>query len=203
MKALLPFAAAIALSASSGHVVAAGRPGAPAMAQVDKGPLVPRPFPGSTPTRPSGPPPATPPPAPPPATTTVEAPAAPTDATTAAAAAQALQGVPLYPSAELIEGFDAGNGQTYYLYGTNAPYVTIVAFYKETLKNGGRELYRSPAMQQFDLGRFDQDSMSYPPSVVVKDYAWNGSEGYLAVSGTTPKRYHTIIQIVPPPSPAR
>jgi hypothetical protein len=39
--------------------------------------------------------------------------------------------------------------------------------------------------------------MAYPPSVVVKDYTWNGGTGYLAVSGTTEKRYRTIIQIVP------
>ena len=53
-----------------------------------------------------------------------------------------------------------------------------------------------PAMQQFDLGRFDEDAMAYPPSVVVKDYTWNNSPGYLAVSGTTEKRFKTIIQIV-------
>ncbi len=40
--------------------------------------------------------------------------------------------------------------------------------------------------------------MAYPPSVVVKDYTWNGSAGYLAVKGTTSKRYKTIIQVVPP-----
>jgi len=41
--------------------------------------------------------------------------------------------------------------------------------------------------------------MAYPPSVVVKDYTWNGSTGYLHVVGTTGTRYKTIIQIVPPP----
>ena len=52
-------------------------------------------------------------------------------------------------------------------------------------------------MQQFDLGRFDDDTMAFPPSVVVKDYTWNNSPGYLHVAGTTEKRYQTIIQIVP------
>ena len=52
-------------------------------------------------------------------------------------------------------------------------------------------------MHQFDLGRFQEQTMAYPPSVVVKDYTWNGSEGYLHVSGTTSTRYKTIIQIVP------
>jgi hypothetical protein len=53
-------------------------------------------------------------------------------------------------------------------------------------------------MRQFDLGRFQENQMAYPPSVVVKDYAWNGAPGYLAVSGTTEKRFRTVIQIVPP-----
>jgi hypothetical protein len=55
----------------------------------------------------------------------------------------------------------------------------------------------APPMQQFDLGRFQEESMAYPPSVVVKDYTWNGSEGYLFVVGVQEKRYKTIIQIVP------
>jgi len=52
-------------------------------------------------------------------------------------------------------------------------------------------------MHQFDLGRYQDETMAYPPSVVIKDYTWNGSEGYLHVSGATSKRYKTIIQIVP------
>ena len=52
-------------------------------------------------------------------------------------------------------------------------------------------------MHQFDLGRFQEQTMAYPPSVVVKDYLWNGSAGYLHVDGTTSRRFPTIIQIVP------
>jgi hypothetical protein len=110
----------------------------------------------------------------------------------------APEGTPVYPSAEFIDSYDAGSGQRYYLYGTNAPYGDVVAYYKNTLKNGGRELYRTPPMQQFDLGKFQEDSMAYPPSVVVKDYTWNGSAGYLMAAGATEKRYRTVIQIVPP-----
>ena len=33
-----------------------------------------------------------------------------------------------------------------------------------------------------DLGRFQEDTMAYPPSVVVKDYTWNGQAGYLHVA---------------------
>lgn len=111
---------------------------------------------------------------------------------------KAPEGTPVYPSAEFIDSYDAGLGQRYYLYGSNAPYADVVTYYKNTLKNGGREIYKAPAMQQFDLGKFQDDAMAFPPSVVVKDYTWNGSAGYLAAVGTTEKRYRTIIQIVPP-----
>lgn len=110
--------------------------------------------------------------------------------------------VPVYPSAEFLDVFDAGAGQRYYLYGTNLPYAEIVTYYRTTLKNGGREIYKAPGMHQFDLGKFQDDVMAYPPSVVVKDYVTPNSPGFLFVSGTTEKRYRTIIQIVPP-GPAR
>jgi hypothetical protein len=106
--------------------------------------------------------------------------------------------LPVYPAAEFLGSYDAGHGQRYYLYGTNAAYDTIVQYYRNTLRTGGREIFKQPLTRQFDLGRFDDDRMSFPPSVVVKDYTWNGSDGYLHVSGTTETRYKTVIQIVPP-----
>lgn len=114
------------------------------------------------------------------------------------APAEGSLGAPLYPAAVFLESLDAGKGQRYHLYGTDAPFADIVAYYKSTLKNGGRTLFQAPAMHQFDLGRFQEQTMAYPPSVVVKDYTWNGSDGYLHVTGTAQKRYRTIIQIVPP-----
>jgi len=110
---------------------------------------------------------------------------------------ETLGNAPIYPTAEFLESFDAGQGQRYYIYGSNTSYETIVTYYRSVLRNGGRELFKSPAMHQFDLGRFDGDRMAFPPSVVVKDYSWNNSPGYLFVDGTTEKRYLTIIQIVP------
>jgi hypothetical protein len=111
---------------------------------------------------------------------------------------QDLNGTPVYPGADYLDSYDAGRGQRYYLYGTNTPYPDIVIYYRNVLKNANnREIFRTPAMHQFDLGRFAEESMAYPPSVVVKDYSWNESPGYLVVSGTTEKRYRTVIQIVP------
>jgi hypothetical protein len=145
---------------------------------------VPRPFPGSgsqaSPARP-----------------TTEA-AQPLPPSEPAPASAAIGGAPVYPAAEFLQSFDAGSGQRYYLYGTNTSFAEIVQYYKNTLKAGGRELYKTPAMQQFDLGRFQDNAMAYPPSIVVKDYSGNGSAGYLFVDGTREKRFKTIIQVVPP-----
>ena len=162
---------------------------------------VPQPFPGAGSTPASNPKPAQP-------QSSAPRTSAPPATTPTAAAATPNRpagsgpdiGVPIYPTAEFLDSVDAGAGQRYYLYGVNAAYDAIVTFYKTTLKNGGRELFnKTPPTQQFDLGKFKDDTMVYPPSVVVKDYTWNGSTGYLFVSGTTEKRFRTIIQIVPPP----
>ena len=162
-------------------------------AQAQQGPLVPQPFPGSAP-KPVEPPTSSAPASP--ASLPVEA-VAPILEPPSAPRAQAPEGLPIYPTAEFIDGFDAGSGQRYYLYGTDMPFEDIVAYYRNVLKNGGRELFREPPMRQFDLGRYQENSMAYPPSVVVKDYTWNGAPGYLAVTGTAEKRYRTVIQIVP------
>ena len=50
----------------------------------------------------------------------------------------------------------------------------------------------------FEIGRFREETMAFPPGVTVKDYTWGGSEGYLeALPGGRSQRYRTIIQIVP------
>jgi len=118
----------------------------------------------------------------------------------AAPASPSATALPVYPAAQFLEIIDAGKGQQFHLYGTDASFAEIVGYYKTTLKSSGRVLFQGPLMHQFDLGRFDEASMAYPPSVVIKDYTWNGSEGYLHVSGTTSTRYRTVIQIVPAPS---
>lgn len=165
---------------------------------------VPRPFPGapappppSSPTSPA-PKPAQPQPQTPAGGTTTQ-PAAPASQPTPAPTAPSLPGVPpIYPTAQYLESIDAGSGQRYYLYGADAPFSDVVSYYRTVLKTGGREIYRTPGVQQFDLGRFDDGRMVYPPSVVIKDYAGGSSPGYLHVSGVTEKRFRTIIQIVPP-----
>jgi len=113
---------------------------------------------------------------------------------------EATLGVPVYPGAVYLGTFDAGRGQSYYLFGTKNSYTDIVNYYKIVLKDRGEEVFDAPGTYMFEVGKFREDSMVFPPGVTVKDYTWNGSEGYLAVNGTTGTRYPTIIQIVPPPA---
>ena len=151
----------------------------------------PRPFPSGT--SPSNPPPKTPG-APAPTPTAAPTPNAPQ---TGVASAAAL-GAPVYPGATPLEVIDVGQGQRLYLFGTNTPYAEIVAYYKNVLKSGGRELFKAPPMQQFDTGKFQDETMAFQPGVVVKDYTWNNQAGYLFIDGAKEERFKTIIQIVPP-----
>ena len=119
---------------------------------------------------------------------------APTDATL---------GLPIYPSAEFIATYDAGRGQRYYLFGTNNPFVQIVEYYRTVLKQRGELVYDEPPVHMFEVGRFREETMAFPPGVTVKDYAWAGSLGYLNPKrGAEPARFKTIIQIVPAPAGA-
>ena len=113
---------------------------------------------------------------------------------------EASLGVPIYPGAEYIASYDAGRGQRYYLFGTNAVFTEIVNYYKNVLKQKGELVYEEPAIHQFDLGKFREETMAFPPSVTIKDYTWGGSAGYLNPRrGKAPERYKTVIQIVPAP----
>jgi hypothetical protein len=111
---------------------------------------------------------------------------------------EATLGVQIYPGAEFLASYDAGKGQRYYLFGTNTPFAEIVNYYKTVLKQKGELVYPEPGIHQFDIGRFREETMAFPPSVTVKDYAWGGSAGYLNPKrGKQPARFKTVIQIVP------
>jgi hypothetical protein len=160
----------------------------------------PQPFP-----RPGEPKPAAPVqrPVEPPPQTPVQPPAQTTAAASPIGApSEASLGVPIYPGAEFIASYDAGRGQRYYLFGTNTDFGEIVNYYKNVLKQKGELVFEEPAIHQFDLGKFREETMAFPPSVTVKDYAWGGSTGYLNPHrGKSPERYKTVIQIVPAPVP--
>ena len=106
--------------------------------------------------------------------------------------------MPIYPSAQFIATYDAGRGQQYHLFGTNTPFVQIVEYYKSALKQRGELVFDEPPVHMFEVGRFREETMSFPPGVTVKDYGWAGSMGYLNPKrGAEPARFKTIIQIVP------
>ena len=105
-------------------------------------------------------------------------------------------GLPIYPGAQFIGSYDAGRGQRYHLYGANADFAQIVAYYRTTLKQRGELVYEIPQIHMFEVGRFREETMVFPPGVTVKDYA---PEGYMSFKANTPVRFPTIIQFVPSP----
>jgi len=105
-------------------------------------------------------------------------------------------GLPLYPGARFIASYDAGRGQRYYLFGVNSEFAQIVAFYRTALKQRGELVFEVPAIQMFEVGRFREESMVFPPGVTVKDYS---PDGYMSFKDKTPERFTTIIQVVPAP----
>jgi hypothetical protein len=153
----------------------------------------PQPFPKPGTAKPAAP--ATPPPAGQAVLPPQQPPPGPNDVPT-----EASLGVPIYPGAEFLTSYDATRGQRYYLFGTNAGFLEIVNYYKTVLKQKGELVYEEPAVHQFDIGKFKEETMAFPPSVTVKDYTWGGSAGYLNPKrGKQPERFKTIIQIVPNP----
>lgn len=110
-------------------------------------------------------------------------------------------GVQIYPGADFLASYDAGQGQRYYLFGTNASFDDIITYYRTVLKEKGDLVYEQPLVQEFDFGKYREDTMAFPPSVTVKDYSTGTTKGYMAFPpGKPPQLYKTIIQIVNAPS---
>lgn len=114
---------------------------------------------------------------------------------------EATLGVPFYPSMQFIESYDAGSGQRFYLFGAAAGFVDVVAYYRSVLKQRGELVFEEPPTHEFDIGRFNEATMAFPPSVTVKDFTWGGMAGYPNPrAGAEPARFNTVIQIVPIPA---
>jgi len=111
-----------------------------------------------------------------------------------------MLGVPIFPGAQFIASYDAGRGQRYFIFGSASSFVELVTFYRTMLKQRGELVYDVPATHSFDVGRYREETMAFPPGVTIKDYTYGGSAGYPnPKKGSTPERFPTIIQIVPPP----
>lgn len=169
-------------------------------------PAAPQPFPRAgvpQPPRGSAPAPAQPAPQAPP---TAGAPAATAPASSVPAVqsgpGESQLGVQLYPGAQFIASYDAGRGQRYYLFGTTGSFLDVVAFYRGALKQRGDLIFDAPATHQFDIGRFREETMAFPPSVTVKEFQSQVSPGYPNPRPNgTPARFPTVIQIVPVVTP--
>jgi hypothetical protein len=148
----------------------------------------PAPFP--KPAQPGQNPPPRTPPAPPPQTVKAQP--------TAGEPSEATLGVPIYPSAQFIASYNAGQGQRYYLFGSETDFLQVVTYYRNILKQKGELVFEEPPIHMFETGRFREETMAFPPSVTVKDYTWGDSKGYLNPKrGGKPERFKTIVQIVP------
>jgi hypothetical protein len=155
-----------------------------------QGQPVPQPFPrpGTPPTQV---PPAQPQPPPRPPQPEAETIDAPTESTL---------GVAVYPGAQFLGSYNAGRNQRFYLFGSSAEFTVLVTYYRTLLKQRGDLVYEVPATHQFDVGRFDDDTMAFPPGVTIKDFQSDLSQGYPNPKpGGQPARFPTVIQIVPAP----
>ena len=167
-------------------------------------PAAPQPFPRTGGQQPSRPAPAPAQPAPPPAQPSQPA----TQATAAAPQTQPAGpdetqlGVSMYPGSQFLASYDAGRGQRYFLFGTTGSFVDVVTFYRNTLRQKGDLIFDAPATHQFDIGRFREETMAFPPSVTVKEFQSEVSEGYPNPRpNAQPARFPTVIQIVPATAP--
>jgi len=154
-------------------------------------PPVPQPFPrpGTQPPRPASPAPEPSAPAPQPPAVAPSPTGTPTEATL---------GLPIYPRAQFLQSYDAGRGQRYYLFASTDAFVDVVAFYRTALKQRGELIFDAPATHEFDVGRFREDTMAFPPGVTVKDFQSQVSQGYPNPKpGAQPAQFPTVIQIVP------
>ncbi len=117
---------------------------------------------------------------------------------------EATLGLPIYPTSVYLTSYDAGRGQRYYLFGTSATFEEMVEYYSTVLDEGGDKVFDAPAIHIFEVGRFRDQRMAFPPGVTIKDYSWNDSEGYLNPEPHTGhERFPTVIQIVPSPEGQR
>jgi hypothetical protein len=136
-------------------------------------------------------------PAQPPAAPATPAPAAQEQAPSA----ESLGVPPFHETMSFIESYDAGGGQRFYLFGSNAAFSEIVQYYRSQLRQRGELVFDEPATHMFDLVRFQESTMAFPPSITVKDYTWGGMRGYPNPKpDAQPASFKTIVQIVPIPA---
>ena len=76
----------------------------------------------------------------------------------------------------------------------------MVTYYRTQLDERGSLVFKEPPTHMFEVGRYREETMAFPPGVTVKDWTWGGSQGYPnPVPKGQPQRFPTIVMIVPQP----
>jgi hypothetical protein len=76
----------------------------------------------------------------------------------------------------------------------------MVTYYRTILNERGNLVFEEPPTHMFEVGRFRDETMAFPPGVTIKDYTWGGMKGYPNPKrGAEPARFPTVIMIVPAP----
>ena len=83
---------------------------------------------------------------------------------------EASLGFPIYPNAQFLTSYDAGNEQRYFLFGTNVNFEEMVQYYRVLLDERGNRVFDAPPTHIFEIGRFEEETMAFPPGVTIKDY---------------------------------
>jgi hypothetical protein len=106
-----------------------------------------------------------------------------------------------HPSMQFLESYDAGAGQRFYLFGATATFAEIVSFYQAQLKVKGELVFDKPPTHMFDIGRYREETMAFPPSVTVKDFMSGELRGYPNPKpNIEPATFKVVVQIVPMPA---
>ena len=79
-------------------------------------------------------------------------------------------GVPLYPGRAVHRVVRRRPRPAVLPLRLDAAFVGLVTYYRTLLKQRGELVFDVPATHQFDVGRFREETMAFPPGVTIKDY---------------------------------
>ena len=86
------------------------------------------------------------------------------------------------------------------LNAARSTFADLVTYYRTVLKDKGDLVFQDPPTHMFEVGKFNNDTMSFPPGVTIKDFTSGGSQGYANPKpGAQPARFASVIMIVPVP----
>ena len=87
-----------------------------------------------------------------------------------AAPTEATLGVPIYPARSSSRRTTRAAASATTCSASAAPFTDLVAYYRTVLKQKGELIFDAPATHEFDVGRFREETMAFPPGVTIKDF---------------------------------